>query len=237
MPRFLLLQKYFASMSENTSILPDSTEKSVPPIIYALVSNALQVYGILVLGWHFFPILYMWWWEELVLTVFGVLKLRQLRPFLLKKESEIVVREGESSARGRFFLLFVYFVFVVIIGGFVFAPKDSYIENIITLIFRNQVFNLNLLLFMGIQVWLFWRDFYQNKNFETTDVSTLRTTFDLRSMVIHVGLLAGAFLSFLIHKYGLFKTEHAFMFGFMAIKTSVELWAALRWKSQVDSKV
>gem|GEM_PF-3335190 len=188
------------------------------------------MYGILVLGWHFFPILYLWWWEELVLTVFGVLKLRRLRPFLLEKQSEMEVREGESSARGRFFLLFVYFVFVVVIGGFVFAPKDSYIENIITLIFRNQVFNLNLLLFISMQGWLYWRDFYQNQNFETTDISTLRTTFDLRSTIIHVGLLAGAFLSFLLQKYNLAKTEHAFMFGFMAIKTSVELWSAVKAK-------
>ncbi|MFN0174399.1 MAG: DUF6498-containing protein [Saprospiraceae bacterium] len=231
MPRFLHLQKHFAAMSENTSILPESTEKSVPPIIYALVSNALQVYGILVLGWHFFPILYLWWWEELMLTVFGLLKLRRLRPFLLQKEAEMVVREGESSARGRFFLLFVYFVFVVVIGGFVFAPKASYIENIITLLFHNQIFNLNLLLFIGMQGWLYWRDFYQNKNFETTDVSTLRTTFDLRSIIIHVGLLAGAFLSFLMQKYDLVKTEHAFMFGFMSVKMLVDLWAAFRRKN------
>ncbi|MBC7776237.1 MAG: hypothetical protein H7246_12450 [Phycisphaerae bacterium] len=217
-------------MSENTSILPKTIEKSIPPVIYAVISNALQVYGILVLGWHFFPILYMWWWEELVLSTFGVLKLRRLRLFLLQKQSEPEVREGESSARGRFFLLFVYFVFVVVMAGFMFAPRESYIENIITLVFRNNVFNLNLLLFIGMQAWIYWRDFYQNQNFETTDVGELRTTFDLRSSVIHVGLLAGAVVSFLLQKYGLYKTEHAFMFGFMAVKTLVELWAALRRK-------
>lgn len=213
-------------MSENPRLLPETAGKSIPPIIYAVISNALQVYGILVLGWHFFPILYLWWWEELVLSIFGVLKLRRMRPFLSQQESEADVQEGERSARGRFFLLFVYFVFVVVMGGFLFAPRESYITNLITLVFRNNVFNFNLLLFIAMQAGLYWRDFYQNQNFETTDVSVLRTTFDLRSSIIHVGLLVGAVLSFLLQKYGLFKTEHAFMFGFMLVKTLVELWAA-----------
>jgi|GEM_PF-2102900 len=44
----------FCLMSENTSMLPESAEKTIPPIIYALVFNVLQVYGIIVLGGHFF---------------------------------------------------------------------------------------------------------------------------------------------------------------------------------------
>ncbi len=217
-------------MAENTRLLPETAGKSIPPIIYAAISNALQVYGILVLGWHFFPILYLWWWEELVFSVFGVLKLRRMRAFLLQQQPETEVLEGERSARGRFFLLFVYFVFVVVMGGFMFAPRESYVANVITLVFRNNVFNFNLLLFIGMQIGLYWRDFYKNRDFRTTDVGSLRNTFDLRSLVIHVGLLAGALLSFLLQKYGLFKTEHAFMFGFMGVKTFVELWAALNNK-------
>jgi len=230
MPRFLLLQKQFTTMSEKSKLLPETNQRSVPPVVYALVSNGLQIYGILALGWHFFPILYLWWWEELVLSTFGVLKLRRMRPFLLQKQNELDVREGESSARGRFFLLFVYFVFVVVVGGFLFAPKESYVANIITLMFRNQVFNLNLLFFIGMQAALYLRDFYQNPNFDTTDVTTLRTIFDLRSMVIHVGMLVGAFLSFLLQKYDLGHTEHGFMFGFMAVKTGVDLWSAWQQK-------
>ena len=217
-------------MSENTGILPENRQRSVPPLLYALVSNALQVYGILSLGWHFFPILYLWWWEELVISILGVLKLRRMRPVLLQLQSEAKIQEGERAARSRFFLLFVYFVFVVVMGGFVFAPKGSYIENIITLIFRNQVFNLNLLLFIGMQSWVFWRDFYPEPDYKVIDFKALQTTLDIRSAVIHVGLLAGAFLSFLLAKYQLPGTEHAFMFGFMAIKTGIECWTALRRK-------
>lgn len=215
-------------MSKNTGILPDSKAKTIPPVIYALLSNALQVYGILVLGWHFFPILYMWWWEELVLSSFGVLKLRRLRPFLLQKQGEAATQAGVSAARGRFFLLFVYFVFVVVMGGFVFAPKGSYIENILTLLFQNQVFNLNLLLFLGLQGWVFWTEFYKEPDFEKLEYQNLQTTLDLRSGIIHAGLLAGALLSFLLSKYAMGSAEHAFMFGFMAIKTLVELWATAK---------
>lgn len=215
-------------MSENTSILPDTMEKSVPPVLYALLSNALQVYGVLVLGWHFFPILYLWWWEELVLSVFGVLKLRRSRPGLLQIQNEQTVMEGEKSARGRFFLLLVYFIFIVVMAGFLFAPRESYIENVVTLAFHNRVFNLNLLLFIGMQAWAYWRDSIGNQKADPAVIGALRSTFDLRSSVIHIGLLLGALLSFLIQKYAWFKTEHAFMFGFMAVKTLIELWAAFK---------
>lgn len=217
-------------MSENTSFLSEIKGKPVPPVLYALISNALQVYGILVLGWHFFPILYLWWWEELVLSTFGWMKLRQLRPYLLQKQGESVRLEGERSAKARFFLLFVYFVFVVVLAGFMFAPEESFIPNVLTLFGKNNVFNINLLLFIGMQGWLYWRDFYRKPDYEKTDVSALQTTFDLRSAIIHVGLLAGAFLSFLLPKFSLSGSEHAFMFGFMAVKTLVELGLAFKTK-------
>lgn len=217
-------------MSENISLVPSNTERTVPSILYGVVSNALQIYGILMLGWHFFPILYMWWWEELILSILGLMKLKRLRPFLLEKESEMEVLDGERSVRTRFFLLFVYFVFVVVVGGFVLAPKGSYVENIITLVFRNKVFNVNLALFILLQTLYYYRDYIQSRNYEKVNVAALRSTFDLRSSIIHVGLLAGAVLYYLLDKYAI-QTEHAFMFGFMAIKTAVDLWAAFRHKS------
>lgn len=215
-------------MSENTSIIPEDRGKPVPPALYALLSNALQVYGVLALGWHFFPILYLWWWEELILSIFGILKLRRWRPVFLQSQSEQEVVQGEKAAQSRFFLLFIYLIFIVVMAGFMFAPHESYIENVITLAFGNKVFNLNLLLFVGLQIWVFWREDYGNQKADPAVIGALRSTFDLRSSVIHIGLLLGALLSFLIQKYAWFKTEHAFMFGFMAVKTLIELWAAFK---------
>jgi hypothetical protein len=191
------------------------------------VSNALQVYGILVLGWHFFPILYMWWWEEFVRSAFGILKLRRLRNMRAQNQNLPEVQGGFSAMRVRLFLCFIYFVFVVVMAGLVFAPKGSYIENLVTLVFGNRIFNLNLLLFIGLQGWLLWRDFYLDLPTDQTLFSALQTSFDYRNAILHIGLLAGALLSFLLPKFSI-ATEHAFMFGFMGIKTFVELWAANR---------
>ncbi|HAD11153.1 MAG TPA: hypothetical protein DCF33_01820, partial [Saprospirales bacterium] len=198
------------------NLLPENRMYAIPPIIYALVSNALQIYGIIVLGWHFFPILYLWWWEEVVLSTFGWFKLRRMRPYLRQKESDEAVTTGEKSAQIRFFLLAVYFVFVVVLAGFLFAPDGSAIQNILTIFFKNKVFNLNLLTFVGIQGWIFWRDFYHTPRYDKVPVAELRSTFDTRSAVIHAGLLIGAFMCYLLPKFNL-KTEHAFMFGFMAV--------------------
>jgi hypothetical protein len=223
MKRFLLLQKYFLRMSEQEGLMPENRNRVIPPLVYAVVSNAIQIYGIVVLGWHFFPILYMWWWEELLLSIFGFWALKRMRAFLLQREPESVVDEGESSAKTRFFLLAVYFVFIVVLAGFMFAPDGTAVQNILTLFFRNNVFNLNLLFFAGMQAWLFWQSFYRAQSYASVQVQPLRDTFDTRSAVIHAGLLIGAFLSYLLPTFNL-QTEHAFMFGFMAVKTLVELW-------------
>lgn len=210
-------------MSEKESLLPENRNYAFPPLVYALVSNAIQIYGIVVLGWHFFPILYLWWWEELILSIFGFWALKRMRAYLLTHAPEIEVKEGETSAKTRFFLLAVYFVFIVVLAGFMFAPDGTAIQNILTIFFRNQVFNLNLLFFVALQTWLFWRDYYHNPHYESASLEQLRNTFDARSAVIHAGLLIGAFLSYLLPKFNL-QTEHAFMFGFMAVKMLVELW-------------
>lgn len=210
-------------MAENSGILPESRRNTVPPVLYALVSNVMQVYGIVILGWHFFPILYLWWWEELMLGILGWWKLKRLRPLLLTKEPESVVFQGERSAVTRFFLLAVYFVFIVVLAGFMFAPDGAAIQNILTIFFKNRVFNLNLLFFAAIQLWMFWRNFQPELKNEATEVEALRNTFNTRSAVIHAGLLIGALMSYLLPRYNL-QTEHAFMFGFMAVKTVVELW-------------
>ncbi|MBL7807811.1 MAG: hypothetical protein JNN28_08365 [Saprospiraceae bacterium] len=210
-------------MSEKGSLLPENRNYAIPPLVYALVSNAMQIYGIVVLGWHFFPILYLWWWEELILSIFGFWGLKRMRAYLLTHAPEIEVKEGETSAKTRFFLLAVYFVFIVVLAGFMFAPDGTAIQNILTIFFRNQVFNLNLLFFVGMHAWLFWQDYYHNPRYESVPVEQLRSTFDTRSAIIHAGLLIGAFLSYLLPKFNL-QTEHAFMFGFMAVKTLVELW-------------
>lgn len=217
-------------MSGQNPLLYQEKEKSVPPLVYALISNALQVYGVLVLGWHFFPILYMWWWEEFVRTVFGALSLRRWRTVLLQHQPESEVMEGERAARGRFFLLFVYFIFLVVLAGFMFAPEESIIPNVVTLVFRNQIFNANLLLFIAFQGWYYWRETQGNVQIDT--LKSLQITMDTRSMIIHSGLLMGALLSFLLPKYGFSGAEHAFMYGFMAVKTGVELWSVWRGSKQ-----
>lgn len=209
-------------MTETEPLLPTAPGKPIPPVLYTLISNGLQLYGILVLGWHFFPILYLWWWEELIMTIFEVLKIRKW------SGARAGMREAETAVRRRFFLLFVYFVFVVAMGGFMFAPEESFIPNLLTILFRNQVFNFNLILFIATQAFLLWQEIYRNQG---APQNVKGETMDLRSGVIHAGILLGALLSYLFQKYGLPKAEHAFMFGFIAVKTLLEIWSALKSKT------
>lgn len=214
-------------MSLRVSPLRDSGAAFWPALGYALLANGLQVYGLLVLGWHFFPILFLWWWEIVFISLFGVFKLWRLRPFLRAQQTEVQIKAGEQAARSRFFMLFIYLVFIVILGGFVFAPRRSHLPNLEVLFFANTVFSLNLLWMILVQSALFWRDYFPTPTLSADLLDELRTPFDLRMGVLHAGLLLGAFFIYLCKEWSLPST-HAFMFGFMAIKTLVELWVIAR---------
>ncbi len=187
-------------------------------ICYVILSNIGLFYGIKFLGWQFFPILYLFWWEELISTIFAVQKLKNLRPFLLQTSTQTDVLAREGGVMVRFFFLFVWLVFVITLGMFVMAKKEHFGVNIMTFFFQNRLFNINLLGFLGLQLLSFFPRFLKSNNPTASpeEVETLGQMMDRRGVIIHVGMIAGAFL-------GMFFHVEWFVWGFLFVKIVADL--------------
>ena len=100
--------------------------------MYLLASNGILLYGIVMMGWPIFPLVYLWWWEGLLSTAVSI--------FISK-------RMGNKAARwGQLFPYFVYWVFLLVFLGGMAATRDGIIDNLIVVMFQNKLFNLCLLL-------------------------------------------------------------------------------------------
>ncbi|MCW5913485.1 MAG: hypothetical protein KIT66_02660 [Chitinophagaceae bacterium] len=135
-----------------------------------------------------FYLLYFFWWNELI---------RLLVDRLCYKRNKNVVYEGGKT--GSFFqslfLMAIYWVFLVVIFGFI-AASDSteiMIANMQVLFFHNWFFNANLV-FVLLQRW------YLHKTRQPLRIYF--EAFNPNTIVLHISIIVGAVLMFfVVRKY------------------------------------
>ena len=206
-------------------------EKKEKPDFYIsllsiLLSNGIIVYGVLSLNWNFFMVLYTYWFGELFSSMFDKIKYR-----VLKNRNELPQEINEAQG-GRFFFLFVYWVFIVILVGFVTAPDKTWGDNLLVIIFLNKTFNLNLVFLLLGELGLFLRNFFLLRNYKAEKIIQENGMMNKRTMTMHISIIAGAFIWFAMNmdkfffhinagKYG----TYGFMIAFVAIKLIGDLIA------------
>lgn len=159
-----------------------------------------------------FYMVYLFWWDELIKTTFQVLR------WLFKKHSIPEPAGFISRARGKFFFLFVYLIFIVVFLGFIMNWKNetSILQNGEVLFFQNHLFNFSL-------VGFFLREVYILINQE----SALEDSWFLSRGIItlHISLILGIFGWFLVNNVFPQYLEYASLvaaFPFLLIKLFFE---------------
>lgn len=132
-----------------------------------------------------FYIVYLFWFQELVRTLvdFSV---------VLKQKKTIAEKWlFMKMSFGSFFILWVYFVFIVLLFGFMLNWKNSDLlgDNILVLMFRNWYFNVNILLFLV--EYIYFR--------KQTDNTALQLhIFNRRHIILHISIILGALIQLAI---------------------------------------
>lgn len=132
-----------------------------------------------------FYIIYLFWFQEFIRTLFDVI-------FLLKQAKTVNQKfEVLKSSFGNFFLLFIYFVFIVLIFGFMLNSNDSSLlgKNILVLFFKNWFFNINLILF-SVEYFIFK---HNQNTFQYPIV-----IFNRRHIILHLSIILGAIIQLIL---------------------------------------
>lgn len=160
-------------------------------LLKILLSNAVVVYGVLYYDWNFFMVIYSYWFGELISSIFDKIRLKTL-----KSRGELPITENKGQTDGRFFFLFLYWVFIVIIVGFIVAPSKLYGENILVIFFLNKTFNLNLLLILLGEFVLCFGVFYISKRYDAAEIIAKNRLMNKRTLIMHVSIIFGTFAWF-----------------------------------------
>lgn len=154
------------------------------PKINLLLTVLLPAVTLLLGQTSFFYIIYLFWWQELLATLLDAVYLRRWRR-----------RTGESDfipIGARLFLLFIYFVFIVVLFGFISDWHNRHLMriNLEVLFFRNHFFTLNL---AGILINEWWI-----RRLQGLPRPGIRDPFSGRMLVLHITIIFGAMLHFMV---------------------------------------
>ncbi len=132
-----------------------------------------------------FYIVYLFWFQELLRTLVDFFVIFRQKKNISEKWLFI------KMSFGCFFILCIYFVFIVLLFGFMLNWRDLDLlgDNIMVLMFRNWYFNSNILLFLA--EYMYFRSKSDNTGLE------LRL-FNRRHIILHVSIIMGAMIQMAI---------------------------------------
>ncbi len=132
-----------------------------------------------------FYILYLFWWDELLKTVFDWFRYKSIKD-QLETPKEFLV-----NVKSRLFFLIIYLVFIIVFFGFMLNWRDEHLIslNFEVFLFRNLLFNMSILSFLLREIYVF-RKFDAVKN-----------SYNVLSkgiITLHVSLIFGVLIWFLV---------------------------------------
>ncbi len=167
-----------------------------PSLVALLVANALPIVGVLFLGWKVFPLVLLYWLENVVVGGYNVAKL------LLAQPRQPVYWAGK---------LFLLPFFLIHFGGFtyihgvlvvaLFGPKGTQpfnlIPTVLSAIRANQLgwAMVSLVLSHGLS---FYWNYIRNGEYQRASLNALMTQPYGRVMVLHFTVLFGGWIVMLL---------------------------------------
>jgi hypothetical protein len=173
---------------------PGTFRRLSAAVIALVLANVIPLYGVLALGWEVFPIMLLFWMENLVVGGFNVLKMLLSEP------------QDRAKWLGKLFLVpffcFHYGMFTLIHGVFVlgffgqyFRPGASFPStgDVVGLI-RELHLGYAVLALVASHAFSFGYNYLWRGEFRTSSLQGLMQQPYGRVVVLHLAILGGGFL-------------------------------------------
>lgn len=118
-------------------------------ILFLLVFSAYAIYSIVYQNASIFFIIYLFWFDELIRSISMYIQVKMHREDL-HIVREFTKEKALNNVKSRFFFLFVYSIFIVIVFGLFFhldkENSDALVRNIKIFLFRDIAFNVCIMI-------------------------------------------------------------------------------------------
>ena len=160
-----------------------------------------------------FYIIYLFWCDEFLKTIFDGLRYR------FKKEQIQNPTNYILNIKNRFFMLLIYLVFIIVCFGLIldWNNTDLILGNFEVFFFKNTLFNISLITFLLREIYL-----YKNNQLVLNSHHLLSSGI----ITLHISLILGIMLSFLIKKEFVVFEDYAAVFAiipFLLLKLYFEI--------------
>lgn len=209
-----------------------------------LMANLIPVYGAWTGELTFFQVLYLYWFESLMMIVFNGVKILFSNGDNSDGNIFLVTINGLKQppkdgkvdsiweriyifiryAITRTLMLLFYLIFIIVFIGFMVTDKSHFTQSVDTVMFMNTYFNTALLAFVFSNIITLATSFFMNGNYRIMSPYAFNSFIDTRTIIIHVMtvLVAVIHLHFFEGKSYASVGEVVYVTLFVLIKTTVD---------------
>ena len=208
---------------------PTAADWRRPSVLALIAANLVPVAGVWFLGWKIFPLVFLYWSENVVIGVFNVLKM--------------FFSTSAKSAASKFFLIpffcvhygmftFVHGIFVIVLFGH--AGPTANISPGLNLFGEAMRVNylgwavLGIIMSRGVS---FVTNYIGGGEFRRVTVEQLMMQPYGRIVVLHLAILGGGYLIMALH------SPLAGLLLFIALKIALDLAAHLAERAALTEKI
>jgi hypothetical protein len=166
-------------------------------ILFIIVFNVLPIFGVAFFKWQPFEAFWFFWMETLIIAFFNSIRIvfSQQQPIQEINTGQPWVYNISKGIKYLFIrigIFIFYSIFIITFIGFVANSNTDKSTVLNTLLFRNQFFNLGLLISFCSQGYYLITGFFKNGTFFTARPDSYASIFDSRQIVMHIAVVLGA---------------------------------------------
>jgi hypothetical protein len=208
-----------------------------------ILSNALPIYGAAIGKLVFFQVIYLYWFEGLLVIGFDCIRIATARGTGPDKNVLLTVGVDDLEPQGKAFgfgarlslilrtvllrvaILLFYLIFIVVFVGFQLTDKSHRVDVALTMALQNQFFNTAVILFLINMTVQLLGGFFLSGRYRTVSPKNYARLFDGRTILMHVMIVGSVFIHqfFFANKHYEALGEIVYIGIFMLIRTVFDL--------------
>ncbi len=173
---------------------PKPTELLTPTVILLIIANLIPLYGVFFLDWQVFPILFLFWMENVVVGVFNVFKMLLASPAKpISWLTKVFMIPFFCFHYGMFTLVHGIFVFIVF-GGYLELGADFPEKNVVFQAIRDFQIGWAFLALLLSHFVSFAMNYIGKGEYKQANLNELMAQPYGRVVLLHLTILFGGFL-------------------------------------------